>query len=167
MKIRKIVSGICLAALCITGFMPSAQAALLNSLKQPVDLLYNPGSGDTSGILLFSQLLRVQSDGTLAPFVLPPNQELVVNYMHFDIHAGNPSLATNADLRMGPFYSRSLMMTNGTTAFIDSLDPGFRINAAGFSDPAYNYFSVADLKNGGNIAGRITVRLVGYLAPVR
>jgi hypothetical protein len=111
--------------------------------------------------------MQVKSDGTSVPFVLPPNQELVVTYIYFNIAAATQSLATNADLRMGPFYSRSQVMTNSNAMIIDSLDPGFRINASGFSDPSYNYFSVADLKNGGNkIAGRIVVRLVGYLAPV-
>jgi hypothetical protein len=165
MQIRKIFPGICLIVLCITGFMPTAQAALINSPSQPVDLQYNPPTDDTSGILPFSKLMRVKSDGTAVPFVLPSNQELVVTYVHLGISAVSPSLATNADLRMGPFYSRSQVMTNGGVSFADSLDPGFRITAGGFSNPLYNYFSVADLKNGGIIPGRITVRLVGYLAP--
>jgi len=164
MKVRKIIPGICLLALFITGLMPAAQAVLVNNPWQPVDL--RNLASDTSGILPFSQLVQVKSDGTSVPFVLPPNQELVVTYVHLGITAVSTSLVTNVDLRMGPFYSRSLMMTNGSAAFIDSFDPGFRINAAGFSDPLYNYFSVADLKNGGIVPGRIVVRLVGYLAPV-
>lgn len=167
MKISKIFPGICLIVLFVSGLIPMAQAALVDNPRQPVDLLYNPGSADTSGILPFSNLLQVKSDGTSVPFVLPPNQELVVTYVHLGITAVNTSLATNADLRMGPFYSRALSMTNGNAAFIEDLDPGFRINATGFSDPLYNYFSVVDLKNGSIIPGRVVGRLIGYLVPVQ
>jgi hypothetical protein len=167
MKTLTVFLGICLLVLCMSGLMPAAQAALIKNPTQPVDLLCNPPLEDTSGILLFSQLVRIKTDGTSVPFVLPSNQDLVVTYVHLDIAAVNTSLTTNVDLRMGPFYSHSLSMTNGRAAFIDSLDPGFRISAAGFSNPLYNYFSVADLKNGGIVSGRIVVRLVGYLTPAQ
>ena len=100
------------------------------------------------------------------PFVLPPNQELVITYVHFNLSAVNPSLSTNLDLRIGPFYSRPLTVTNGNVAFIDSSDPGFRINFQGFNDPRYNYFYALDLKNDSIIPGAVSVRLVGYLVPV-
>jgi hypothetical protein len=54
MKIKKIFPGIWLLALFLAGFMPAAQAALVNNPSQPVDLLYNPGSGETIDTLPFS-----------------------------------------------------------------------------------------------------------------
>ena len=94
MKIRKIFSGIWLLALFLAGFMPAAQAALVNNPSQPVGLLYNPGSGETIDTLPFSKLMQVKSDGTSVPFVLPPNQELVVTYIYFNIAAATQSLTT-------------------------------------------------------------------------
>ena len=78
----------------------------------------------------------------------------------------NTSLATNVDLRMGPFYSRPLTMTNGNAGFIEGFDPGFRINFQGFTDPRYNNFYAVNLKNDSIIPGTINVRLIGYLVPV-
>jgi hypothetical protein len=165
MKISKIFPCICLTVLFITGLTPAAQAALVQSTWQPVTLQGNTNPGDTSGILPFANLLRVKSDGTIVPFVLPPNQALVITYVHLGIGAINTSLGTNVDLRIGPFYSRPLMMTNGNAVFIDGSDPGFRINFQGFNDPRYNYFYAVDLQNNSIIPGSISVRLVGYLVP--
>ncbi|MDO9530561.1 MAG: hypothetical protein Q7O12_00290 [Deltaproteobacteria bacterium] len=152
--------------LFVAGLIPAAQAALVQSPWQPVVLQGNPNPGDTSVILPFSKLIRVKSDGTSVPFVLAPNQELVITYVHFNLNAVDPSLTTNLDLRVGPFYSRPLMMTNGNVAFIDGFDPGFRINYNGFNDPHYNYCYAVDLKNDSIIPGVVSVKLVGYLAPV-
>jgi len=163
MKLSKIFPHIFLTVLLITGLTPAAKAALVNSPWQPVDLQASPNPGDTSGIVPFANLIRVKSDGTVAPFVLPFNQKLVITYVHFNLRAVNTSLTTNVDLRIGPFFSRPLMMTNGNAAFIDSLDPGFRINVQGFNDPRYNYFYAVDLKNDSIIPGAVSVRLVGYL----
>jgi hypothetical protein len=164
MKLSKIIPHIFLTLLLTAGLTPAAQAALVNSAWQPVDLQASPNPGDTSGVLPFANLMRVKSDGTLTPFVLPPNQQLVITYVHFGISAVNTSLTTNVDLRMGPFYSRPLMMTNGNAAFIDSTDPGFRINIQGFNDSRY-YFYAVDLKNNSTIQGSVGVKLIGYLAP--
>ena len=73
MKTSKIFPGICLTVLFIAGLTPAAQAALVNSPWQPVDLQGNSGT-DTSGILSFSKLSQVKSNGTIVPFVLSPNQ---------------------------------------------------------------------------------------------
>lgn len=166
MQTSKIFPGICLIVLIVAGLTPTVQAALVQSPWQPVVLQGNPNPGDTSGILPFANLLRVKSHGTIVPFVLPPNQELVITYVHFNLFAVNPSLTTNVDLRIGPFYSRPLTVTSGSVGFIDGSDPGFRINYNGFNDPRYNYCYAVDLKNDSIITGAVSVRLVGYLVPV-
>lgn len=166
MKISKIFPHICLTVLCITGLTPRGQAALVNSPWQPVDLQAGPIAGDTSGIMPFANLLRVKSDGTIAPFVLSPNQELVITSVHFNLMAQNTSLTTNVDLCIGPFFSRPLTMNNGSAAFIEGYDPGFRINYQGFNDPRFNYCYGVDLKNNSFIPGAVSVRFIGYLVPV-
>jgi hypothetical protein len=150
--------------LLAAGFTLTAQAALVKNPKQPIILVGGFGS-DTSGILPFSSLVQIKSDGTTVPFVLPPNQDLIITYFHYNHKAVEMSLTTNVDMRMGPFFSRSLMMSNGGSAFIETFDPGFRISLMGLSDPRYNFFYTVNLKTGSIIPGTIGVRLVGYLAP--
>ena len=146
--------------------MPAAQAALINTPGQPVILLGNSGS-DTSGILSFTKLNRIKADGTTVPFSMPPNNDIIITWLQFNVNAVDTSLATSADLRVGPYYSRGLTMNNGAASFTDSLDPGFIINLQGFTDSRYNNFYMINLKNNEIIPGTINVRLVGYLAPVR
>ena len=164
MKLRKIFPFIGLTVLFMVGLTPGAQGALVNSPWQPVDLEGIPSPGDTSGILPFANLLRVKADGTKTPFVLPPNQELVITYVHFNIRASETTLTTNVDLRIGPFFSRPMTMNNGSAAFVEGYDPGFRINFQGFTDPRYNYCYGVNLKNNSFIPGAVSVRLIGYLA---
>lgn len=165
MKVRKIIPGICLLALFITGHMPAAQAALINSPSQPVILMGNSGS-DTSGILSFAKLNRVKADGTTEPFSMPLNHFIIITWLQFNVNAVDTSLATSADLRVGPYYSRAQNMNNGAAGITDGFDPGFIISLQGFTDSRYNNFSMINLKNDAIIPGTINVRLIGYLAPV-
>jgi hypothetical protein len=162
MKISKIFPGICLLVLCTTNLMPTAQAALINSPSQPIILQGSSGS-DTSGLLSFARLNRVKADGTVEPFSLPSNKSIVITWLTFNITAVDTSLATNLDLRVGPFYSRSMTTNNGAAGLTDGFDPGFIINSQGFTDPLYNNFSAVNLKTDGIIPSTINVRLVGYL----
>lgn len=165
MKTWNIFLGICLLVLCIRGFMPAAQAALINTPGQPVILHGNSGS-DTSGILSFAKLNQIKADGTSVPFSIPPNNDLIITWLQFGVNAVDTSLATGADLQMGPYYSRAMAMNNGGAGFTDSLDPGFIISLQGFTDPRYNNFYMINTKNNAIIPGTINVRLIGYLAPV-
>jgi hypothetical protein len=165
MKISKIFPGICLIVLVVAGLIPAAQAALVKSPWQPVDLQGSSGS-DTSGILSFSKLNQVKSNGTIVPFVLSPNQDIVITWIQFNVNAVDTSLATNADLRVGPYYSWPAKINNGGAGCTDGLDPGFVINYQGFTDTRYNNFYTVNLKNDGIIPGTINVRLIGYLVPV-
>lgn len=151
--------------LFVAGLIPAAQAALVQSPWQPVVLQGNTNPDDTSGILPFAKLVRVKSDGTIAPFVLAPNQALVITVVQRVISAVNTTLATNVDLRIGPFYSRPLTTTNGVAGLLEGLDPGFRINFQGFNDSRYNNFYAVDLKNDTIIPGVVSTRLIGYLVP--
>jgi len=166
MKTWNIFLGICLLVLCIRGFMPAAQAALINTPGQPVILLGNSGS-DTSGILSFTKLNQIKADGTSVPFSMPPNNDIIITWLQFNVNAVDTSLATSADLRVGPYYSRGLTMNNGAAGFTDSFDPGFIISLQGFTDSRYNNFYMINFKNNAIIPGTINVRLIGYLAPVR
>ena len=166
MKISKIFPCICLTVLFITGLTPAAQAALVNSPWQPVDLQGNSGT-DISGILSFSKLSQVKSNGTIVPFVLLPSQAIVITWIQFNVNAVDTSLATNVDLRVGPFYSCPAKTNNGAAGFTDGFDPGFRISFQGFTDTRYNNFYAVNLKTGSIIPGTINVRLIGYLVPIR
>jgi hypothetical protein len=166
MKTWNIFLGICLLVLCMSGLMPAAQAALINNPGQPVLLQGNSGS-DTSGILSFTKLNRIKADGTSVPFSMPPNNDIIITWLQFNVNAVDTSLTTIADLQVGPYYSRAMTMNNGAAGLTDSLDPGFIISLQGFSDPRYNNFYMVNLKNNAIIPGTINVRLVGYLAPVR
>jgi hypothetical protein len=165
MKTNKIIPGLCLIVLLVASFTPAAQAALVKNPGQPVTLQASSGS-DPSGYLSFSKLNRIKADGAIEPFVLPPNQSIVITWVQLGVTAVDTSLKANVDLRMGPYYSRALTMINGNAGLIDGLDPGFRINATGFSDPRYNNFYAVNLKNDGIIPGAINVRLIGYLVPL-
>jgi hypothetical protein len=165
MKMRKIFPGICLTVLLITGLTPAAQAALVNNPGQPVILQANSGS-DTSGMLSFAKLNRIKPDGTFEPFVLPPNQSIVITWVQLGVNAVDTSLTTIADLRMGPYYSQPWSMSKGGASFQAGLDPGFRINSTGFTDSRYNNFYAVNLKTDGIIPGTINVRLIGYLVSV-
>jgi hypothetical protein len=166
MKISKIFSYIGLTVLLLTGLTPAGQAALVQSPWQPVDLQGNSGT-DTSGTLSFSKLNQVKSNGKTVPFVLPSNQDIVITWMQFNVTAVNTTLSTNADLRVGPYYSGPATTINGAAGFMDGFDPGFRISFQGFTNPSYNNFYAVDLKTGGIIPGTINVRLIGYLVTAR
>jgi len=166
MTTSKIFPGICLAVTLVMGLIPAAQAALVNSPWQPVDLQGNSGT-NTSGILSFSNLNQVKSNGTTVPFVLSPNQDIVITWIQFNVNAVDTSLGTNADLRVGPYYSWPAKTNNGGAGFTDGFDPGVRISFQGFTDPGYNNFYAVNLKNDGIIPGTINVRLIGYLVPGR
>jgi hypothetical protein len=166
MTASKIFPGICLAVTLVLGLIPAAQAALVNSPWQPLDLQGNSGT-DISGILSFSKLNQVKSNGTIVPFVMSPNQKIVITWIQFNVNAVDTSLSTNADLRVGPYLSFPATMNNGAAGVTDGGDPGFIISFQGFTDTRYNNFYAINLKNDGIIPGTINVRLIGYLVPVR
>ena len=85
------------------GLAPAAFGALVTSDTQVVNLGASPPSGDTSGILSFSKLMKLNPNGTQTAFALPANKSLVVTYININVQAVDTQLATNADLRMGPF----------------------------------------------------------------
>jgi hypothetical protein len=162
MKTWKIVPGICLAMTLVWGLAPAAFGALVTSDAQVVNLGATPPSGDTSGILSFTNLFKINPNGTQTAFTLPANKCLVVTYININVQ-GATSLTTNADLRMGPFYSRVMAMTNGFTGYTETFDPGILINPSGFTNPDYGKFYAVDLQNGQTITGKVNVRIIGYL----
>jgi hypothetical protein len=164
MKNWKIIPGICLAVILTISLTPMAWTALITSDSQAVLLQYNTGS-DTSGIAAFSNLRRIKPDGTLETFVLPANKAIVVTWLKFNIAAVNTSLVTQADLRMGPFYSRALKMINGNVGIWESIDPGVLISPPGFTSPINSNFYSVNLQTGDIIPGTLDVRLVGFLVP--
>ena len=164
MKTWKFFPGICLAVLLVMGFSSAAWTALITSDSQAVLLAYNTGS-DTSGIMPFSNLRRIKPDGTVEAFVLPPDKAIVVTWLKLSIAAVNSTLATQADLRMGPYYSRALNMNNGGAGLTEGVGDGFLINPTGFSAPNVSNFYVVNLKTDDIIPGVIDVRLVGFLVP--
>ncbi len=165
MKTWKIISRICLVMALIASLAPQVFAALLTGDRQAV-ILQGSSGDDTSGVLSFSRLLRIKPDGVVEPFVLPHNKDLIVTWINLQMNAIDTTLATNADLRMGPHYSRALAMSNGGASFTEGLDPGFIISSEGFADPRFNNFYSVNLKNDTIIPGKINVRVIGYLVPV-
>jgi hypothetical protein len=166
MKTWKIFPGICLAVMLVGGLNLAAPAALVNKPSQPVFLQGNSGT-DISGILSFAILNQVKSDGTVVPFIMGPDQDIVITWVQFNVNAVDTSLVTNADLRVGPYYSWPTKINSGAAGFTENFDPGFIISFQGFTDPRYNNFYTVNLENNVIIPGTINVRLIGYLVPVR
>ena len=164
MKTRKMFPVICLAAIITWGFVPAAFGALVTSDKQVVYLGVNFDPTNTTGSVSFSKLMKIKPDGSQEPFVLPAGKAIVITYINFSLKANETSLIANADLRMGPFYARTMGMGNGNAGYTENFDPGILISATGFSDPRYNIFYSVDLKDNSIIQGQIQVKLIGYLA---
>jgi hypothetical protein len=163
MKTRKTFSGLCLAVALTVGLAPTASAALVTSDTQPVLLFFPYDPSNTTGVVSFSKLQRVKPDGTKETFVLPSDKALVVTFIKIQVKAVDTSLTANADLRMGPYYSRMVSMTNGNAIYNDGLDPGIIIYPQGLT--GNNFYSV-NLKNDVIIPGQIQVSLIGYLVPM-
>jgi hypothetical protein len=160
MKNRKIFPAICLAMIITWCLAPAAFGALVTSDRQVVNLGAGQPVGDTTGILSFSKLMQLNPNGTQTAFTLPANKSLVVTYININVQAVQTGLATNADLMMGPFYSRTLAMNNGFASYSETFDPGILIFTSGFTN--HNFYSV-DLQNGVIIPGKVNVRIIGYL----
>lgn len=163
MKTWKIFPAICLAMIITWGLAPAAFGALVTSDRQVVNLGASQPAGDTTGILSFSKLMQLNPNGTQTAFTLPANKSLVVTYININVQAVDTLLATNADLRMGPFYYRTLAMLNGYAGYSETFDPGILIFSSGFTNPNYNNFYAVNLQNSGIIPGRVNVRIIGYL----
>lgn len=163
MKTWKIFPGMCLAVIITWGLASAAFGALVTSDTQVINLGAGPPTGDTTGILSFSYFFKINPNGTQTTFTLPANKSLVVTYINMNVQAVDTMLATNADLRMGPFYSRTLKMTNGYAGYSETFDPGILIFRSGFTNPSYNSFYAVNLQNSGIIPGRVNVRIIGYL----
>ena len=164
MKTWKIFPVICLAVIISWVLVPGASGALLTSDKQEVSLTLAFDPNNTTGIVSFSKLNKIKPDGSQEPFVLPAGKAIVITFINFSLKANETSLTANTDLRMGPFYARTMVMSNGNTGYTETFDPGILISSTGFSDPRYNFFHAINLKDDTIIPGQIQVRIVGYLA---
>ncbi len=162
MKTWRIIPGIFLAVIMIMALAPAARGALLNREYQAFQL---GGSSDTTGILSFTKLNVLMPDGTqVAIGTLPPTApaKLVITFININFHAVNSSLNTNVDICMGPFYSRTVWLSNGSGGYTDAFDPGIVISPSGFNNPSYNNFYAIN-QNGDIIPGTVNVRLLGYV----
>ena len=138
MKAWNIFTGIGLAVTLVLGLNAGAQAALVNSPKQLIMMQGNSGA-DHSGILYFTKLSIVKSDGTTVPLPesIPPRQDvnIVITWIQLGFTPDDKNLIANVDLQMGPFFSMPRILNNGWAGFTEGFDPGLVINLQGVTDP--------------------------------
>jgi hypothetical protein len=102
-------------------------------------------------------------DGSVVPFHPDNgtnNTEVVLNKIFATFFYGaNPPPDGPVTFQLGPFYSLPGTINGGSAGFQDDIDPGIAIGQADFS------FQVVDANNQ-IIPGTLTIRGVGYLAPL-
>ena len=157
MKFKQIATAIILASLIILSTLQLAEADILNSASQIVNLV---GASDSSGIIPLSSFRRVMPDGSTAPFVIPGNRVFLITKILFVI--ASSQTVPNAQFQMAPFYYRNLSIANGFGDKVVDIESGFPISVWSSN---FNAKVVNKANSSTTVPGILRCRIVGLLAP--
>jgi hypothetical protein len=160
MKLRTFCLPVCLAlawmVICSSG---TEAQSLLQKGSQAVMM---KGQSDSSGILLLDDFWQITPKGTIQEAHFPDNQNFNLTHIIWYFAATNTEINGPVHLRVGPYYSIKMDLTNGANGGLDNISPGIVFGHV----PEGTSAKVVNLANEEIIPGILTITVVGYLTPV-
>ena len=157
MTCRKLFAAAALLVILTLLGAGAAPAAILQKGSQIVNLVV---PSNNNGNVPFSNLYIRNSDGSVTPFVLPPNTVLIISKVawHFISSQGTTG---QLQFNLGEYYRAGVQVTNNRCGGTDSILPGVavtnmsqRIYLEQYGDPDRT-----------PIPGTLSMRLMCYTAP--
>jgi hypothetical protein len=161
MKLLKIYLPFCLALVLTVMLISGANAdSLLQRGSQAVTLR---GTSDSSGILPMDNFWAISPQGQLTQPDFGQTNVVVVTHVIWRFSATS-AVSVPAELRIGPYYSDKIALTDGIGGDFDNLGQAGIIVG---NVPEGASASVFNLNTGETIPGLLTVQVVGYVAPAQ